>query len=62
MDRNARRALKRNAPAMAATLAKSCHDFQDGALVQVVAPEAVAALRRAFRRMIEAGASPLPCP
>lgn len=62
MDRNARRALKRNAPAMAATLSKSCHDFQDGALVQVVPPEAVAALRRAFRRMIEAGCKPVALP
>lgn len=62
MDRNARRVLKRTAPAMADKLAKSCHDFQDGAVVQVVAPEAVAALRRAFRRMIEAGCKPVALP
>ena len=62
MNRTARRALKRDAPDMAEKLANSCLDYQGGALVKVTDPKAIAALRRAFRRMIEAGAKPLALP
>jgi hypothetical protein len=62
MNRETRRALKREAPTYADKLAKSCHDFQGETLVQVTDPKAVAALRRAFRRMIEAGCRPVAVP
>lgn len=62
MNRETRRAMQRNAPAKAATLSKSCHDFQGGALVKVTDPKAIAALCRAFRRMIEAGCKPVALP
>lgn len=62
MNRETRRALKRDAPAYADKLAKSCHDFQGETLVQVTDPMAVAALRRAFRRMLEAGCKPVALP
>ena len=62
MNRETRRALKRDAPSHADKLAKSCFDFQGGDLVQVKDPKAIAALRRAFRRMIEAGCKPVAVP
>lgn len=62
MNRTARRALKRDAPGMAEKLANSCLDFHGGVLVKVTDPKAIAALRRAFRRMIEAGGEPLALP
>ena len=46
MNRETRRALKRDAPAMAEKLANSCLDFQGAALVKVTDPKAIAALRR----------------
>lgn len=55
MNRETRRAMKRDAPTNADKLAKCCLDFQGAALVKVTDPKAVAALRRAFRRMLEAG-------
>ncbi|WP_149142993.1 hypothetical protein [Gemmobacter caeruleus] len=62
MNREARRAMRRNAPAMADKLAKCCLDFQGAGLVAVTDPKAIAALRRAFRLMIEAGGKPVAVP
>ena len=59
MNRTARRILKARAPAMARLWAATCLDFSGGNLQPIDAPAAVEALRKAFQRMIEAGATGL---
>ena len=56
MNRSARRALKRDAPAMAERLANCCLDFEGCALVKVADLRAIVAFCRAFSRMIKIGA------
>lgn len=62
MTRAQRRAMKRKAPASAALLAATCFDFMKGELKPITNPQAVAALTRAFRRLIEAGGQSLALP
>jgi len=62
MNRAQRRAMKRKAPADAALMAACCFDFLRNGIKPVSSPLAVAALTRAFRRMIEAGGEPVAIP
>ena len=62
MNRTARRALKARAAAIAALWAATCADFTEGRLQPINAPAAVAALRKAFQRMLEAGGAPMALP
>lgn len=61
-NRAQRRAMKRDAPAKAALMAACCFDFLKDGMKPITDPRAVAALTRAFRRMIEAGGNPLALP
>ena len=62
LNRAQRRAMKRKAPAHAAFMATCCFDFLKDGVQPISAPQAVAALSRAFRRLIEAGGLPLAVP
>ncbi len=62
LNRAQRRALKRKAPASAALMAACCFDFLKDGPKPVTHPDAVAALTRAFRRLIETGGKPLAVP
>lgn len=61
-NRAQRRAMKRKAPANAAVMAACCFDFLKDGMKPITHPEAVAALTRAFRRLIEAGGKPVALP
>ncbi|MBL9050150.1 MAG: hypothetical protein JNK19_08575 [Tabrizicola sp.] len=54
--------MKSKAPATAAVMAACCFDFLKDGMKPITHPQAVAALTRAFRRMIEAGGKPLAIP
>ena len=59
MNRNQRRTLRANAPAIAALMAETVYDYTPaGAMVRVTHPAAVAALTRAFQHMIASGGEP----
>lgn len=62
LTRAQRRAMKSKAPASAAVMAACCFDFLKDGMKPITHPQAVAALTRAFRRMIEAGGKPLAIP
>ncbi len=62
LNRAQRRAMKRKAPAHAALMATCCFDFLKDGVQPITDPQAVAALSRAFRRLIEAGGQPLAVP
>lgn len=62
LTRAQRRAMKRKAPATAAIMAACCFDFLKDGMKPITHPEAVAALTRAFRRLIEAGGRPVAVP
>lgn len=61
-NRHQRRALKRNAAASAAMLARCCFDYDGEAMLPVVDPVAIATLERAFTRMLQAGGEPMAVP
>lgn len=61
-NRAQRRACRAMAGATAAVLARHCYDHHAGQLVQVTHPAAVAALARAFKRMVQADCQPLAVP
>lgn len=61
-NRTFRRAMKRNAEAVAAKLASRCYDFQGGGIVPVSNPLAIAALTRAFKLLLRNGGQPLAVP
>ncbi len=62
LNRAQRRALKRKAAANAALMAACCFDFLRDGMKPITQPEAVAALTRAFRRLIEADGKPVVMP
>lgn len=62
LTRAQRRAMKSKAPATAAVMAACCFDFLKDGMKPITHPHAVAALTRAFRRMIEAGGKPVAIP
>lgn len=62
LTRAQRRAMKSKAPATAAVMAACCFDFLRDGMKPITHPQAVAALTRAFRRMIEAGGKPVAIP
>lgn len=62
LTRAQRRAMKSKAPATAAVMAACCFDFLRDGMKPITHPQAVAALTRAFRRMIEAGGKPVAVP
>jgi hypothetical protein len=62
LSRAQRRAMKRKAPANAAFMAACCFDFLKDGMKPITAPQAIAALTRAFRRLIEAGGQPVAVP
>lgn len=62
MNRTQRRAMKRNAPKLAAILSETCLDYYGGKLEPITDRPAVAALRLAYRRMLEAGGKPMAVP
>lgn len=62
LNRAQRRVLKRKAPSSAALMAACCFDFLKDGMKPITHPLAVAALTRAFRRLIEAGGQPVAMP
>lgn len=58
-NRHQRRAMKRNAAANAAMLARCCFDYDGEAMLPVTDPLAIATLERAFTRMLQAGGKPM---
>lgn len=62
LNRSQRRAMKSRAPATAAVMAACCFDFLKDGMKPITHPQAVAALTRAFRRMIEVGGKPVAIP
>ncbi len=62
MNRSARRALRAQAERVAPMWAATCLDFSDGRLQPINDPAAVEALRKAFKRMLEAGGAPMAVP
>ena len=61
-NRHQRRAMKRNAAANAAMLARCCFDYDGEAMLAVTDPLAIATLERAFTRMMQAGGEPMAVP
>lgn len=61
-SRHQRRAMKRNAAANAAMLARCCFDYDGAAMLPVTDPLAIATLERAFTRMLQAGGEPMAVP
>ena len=61
-NRHQRRAMKRNAAASAAMLARCCFDYDGKAMLPVADPVAIATLERAFTRMLQAGGEPTAVP
>lgn len=61
-NRNQRRALKRNAAANAAMLARCCFDYDGAAMLPVTDLLAITTLERAFTRMLQAGGEPMAVP
>ena len=62
MNRKDRRRLAAKASANAAIMAACCFDFLKDGMKPITHPQAVAALTRAFRRMLEAGGRPIAIP
>ncbi|WP_283179031.1 hypothetical protein [Gemmobacter sp. 24YEA27] len=61
-NRHQRRAMKRNAAANAALLARCCFDYDGNAMLPVADPLAITVLERAFTRMMQAGGEPMAVP
>ena len=61
-NRAQRRACRAVAGPTAAVLARHCFDHHAGQLVHITQPAAVAALARAFKRMVQADCQPLAVP
>ena len=61
-NRHQRRAMKSNAAANSAMLARCCFDYDGEAMLPVTDPLAIAVLEQAFTRMMQAGACPCPRP
>ncbi len=61
-NRHQRRAMKHNAAANAALLARCCFDYDGKAMLPVADPVAIATLERAFTRLLQAGGEPMAVP
>lgn len=62
MNRAQRRAIKGNAPCIAAKLAGRCYDIHGGQLVPIRDAQAIKALTRAFALLLRSGSQPLAVP